>query len=216
MRKKISEINLIFTSYKEANSFIYQSSFDFTKIKPDYYLSEYKSLPLRLYVSGIGEEYSNKFLARFEPVLDSLIIKVGTSAIVDQEIDILTPFIPQKICFEDKIIDLKDTYDFKTIENIISERIVNKKLLTTKLPLINSIKALEFLNNGYSFVDMETFYFVEKLKENLIIPVLVGTDRGDVNAKRDFLNNISKASLILKDYIIFLLQKIIDKKTILL
>ncbi|HOJ64763.1 MAG TPA: hypothetical protein PLE45_10120 [Spirochaetota bacterium] len=206
---KKSEVFLIFSSYKEANSFIYQSGIDLEKIRPDYFTGKYKDLNIKLYISGIGEEYTEIFLNKFNLEEESIIVKAGTAAIIDPDMDILNSFVPQIVCFEDKMIDLKATKNFTFLQDLINDKIINKRLLTTKLPLINKEKAMEFFDRGYSFIDMETFYFIDRLKENFILPLLVGTDRGDCNAKKDFLKNISKASEILKDSIMLLLKKIL-------
>jgi len=210
MIKDIKEIVLIFASYKEVNSLLYQSSIIFKKIKPDYYIGNYKNLQIKVYICGIGYDYVNSFLNNFEVVEDALIIKVGTCAVIDPSIDILLDFVPKIVSFKTKSINITNLEKFDLINEIIKEKIIDKKLFTIKFPLINKEKSEEFLNIGYSFVDMETFYFIEKFKNSTIFPLIIGTDRGDGNAKRDFLNNISKASNKLKDSLMLMFKKIID------
>lgn len=204
----IKDVILIFASYKEMNSLLYQSSLVFKKLKPDYYISTYKNLTVKVYISGIGYEYCQQFLNYLKPSQNSLIIKLGTVAIIDPAIDLLSSFIPQIICFEDKSIDITKIEKFSIISDIVKDKIVNKKLLTTKFSLINREKAEELLNIGYSFVDMETFYIIDSFKKYPLFPLLIGTDRGDSNAKRDFLNNISIASQKLRESMELILRLI--------
>ncbi len=210
MIKDIKEIVLIFACYKEANSLLYQSGITFKKIKPDYYIGDYKNLEIKIYICGIGYEYAASFLNHFELKDHALIIKVGTCAVIDPSIQLLSPFIPKIVSHEKESLNITEFKMFNSIGKIIESEILDKKLLTIRLPLINREKAEELFGMGYSFVDMETFYIIDKLKNNMIFPLLIGTDKGDSNAKRDFLNNITKASERLKDSLILILKKIID------
>ena len=135
-----------------------------------------------------------------------MIIKAGTCAVLDDNIPLLKPIIPQFVGFDKKIINLDLSYADKKIHNKIRPIFINKGLITVTKPLLNQKKGEEYLNYNFALCDMETFYLIEKYKNIPFIPLLVGTDRGNKKSIITFIKNLSKASEILKDQIIKIIK----------
>jgi hypothetical protein len=116
-------------------------------------------------------------------------------------LEILKPFIPQNISYTDKKYLLNFEKIQIMIKNLKSKKIqiINKNLLTVDKPLINISESKNILSNGYSFVDMETYFIADKFKNELFMPIIVGTDRGDEFSKIDFFKNLPIASSTFKD-----------------
>ena len=188
-----NKIYIFFSSLKEANSLLFQSKFKFIK-KDNYYSYKEK---IELYISGIGKNNTLNFIKNLNLENNSIIFKVGTCGILNN-IEILKPFIPSFVFHQDKKI-----YINKDILKNIEDKILvhNKGLLTVLNPISSLEEKQIILEQGFSLVDMETFFIMDNFNNIPTIPILVGTDRGDCNSKIDFIKNINQASVILKDCI---------------
>lgn len=156
---------------------------------------------IRLFISGIGKDDTVRFFEEFDKNRDKyftnnnrdrLYFKFGTCGILDRKYEKLKIVIPRYVCCNnlckvtDEVLSLKKFY-------------VDDKLLTVDKILEDVDKAAGYNNLGYSFVDMESFYLLEKFN---VVPVLVGTDYCDSVSKKDFLTNLSLSSTVLKDFFI--------------
>jgi hypothetical protein len=186
----MNNIVLIFASKKEAGSLLYQSAFKFIKTD-NYFISRETGNNICVFICGIGQKKVNIFLENTVFPETSFFYKPGTCAVLNENISTLKPIIPGLLCFEKNQI----TVDEKNIPpklRVFYDK--NLRLKTSITPVLNSEKT-------YDLADMETYFLAEKIK---VIPLLVGTDRGNFEAEKDFIENLNKASIILKDTILLL------------
>jgi hypothetical protein len=192
---------LFFSSTKEANALIYQSKIKFEKDDFIYHGKTTNDENIQIIITGIGGKNTLNKLEKVNFDKENIFIKFGTCAVPDYNLEILKPFIPQNIFYSEKKYLLNFEKIKIMIKNLLSKEIqlINKNLLTVDKPLINISESKNILSNGYSFVDMETFFIADKFKNELFLPVIVGTDRGDEFSKIDFFKNLPIASSIFKD-----------------
>lgn len=205
MAKKIS---LFFASLKEANALLFQSPLKFQKKHRNHYFLDSHNYHLDLYVTGIGKKMNLSFPKNL--VHDSyLILKVGTCAVIDKNLPLGVPIIP---LFAGNMTHNMDV----SLKRIDDERIVrflttlqiDTGLLTLDHPLINDENNEHYRENNYTLVDMECFRLMQAFEGATIIPLLVGTDTGNKNAKKDFFKNLNTASHMLKTAVVDLLALI--------
>lgn len=199
-------IIILFALKKEANSLLNQSILKFKSYSKNEFFCEYNNYNITVLITGIGNKSKN------DPRIinlnnNNLLIKAGTCAILDDNIPILTPIIPQFVGFDKKIIKLELSFPDSKVQNRVKLLVINKGLITVKKPLLNKKKGQEYLNKNFAACDMETFYLIEKYKNIPFIPLLVGTDRGDKKSIISFIKSLSKASEILRDEIIKIIKK---------
>ena len=199
-------IIILFALIKEANSLLNQSILKFKLLAKNEFFCEYNSYNIIVLITGIGKK-SKKSHKIINSNNNCLIIKAGTCAILDNNISLLTPIVPQFVGYDQKKINLEFSRFNLNIQKKIKPMIINKGLLTIKKPLLNKKKAKTYYKNNFAACDMETFYLLEKYKETPFIPLLVGTDRGNNTSIISFFKNLSKASEILKDQIIKIIKK---------
>ena len=194
MNKKII---IIFSSGKEANSFIYQSDLKFEKINRN----EYQHNNIIVCITGIGKKAVERInLNRFKDI--AFVIKTGACAVLDKNVPLCKTFVPLIVRYK--------TNDFKVdfsklpekVHKLISVLTTNKTLLTQDEALFDEKKASDLFGSGISFVDMETYFIIETFRNVPVIPLVVGTDRGGRNAKKDFLKMLPVASSVLKDELV--------------
>ena len=194
-------IIILFALKKEANSLLNQSGLKFKKLSTNEFFCTFNNYNITVNITGIGGQ-SLKKTDNINIKNNALIIKAGTCAILDNKIPLLTPIIPKFVGHNEEKIDVDlSLLDIK-IKTKIKPMVIDKGLITLEKPLLNKIKAKEYFNNNFIAADMETFYLISKYKKTPFIPLLVGTDRGDKKSVIEFIINLSKASHILKDEII--------------
>lgn len=192
MNKKIS---LIFASLKEANQLLNHSKIKFKKINNIFYSSE----KINIHITGVGKKKVCSWLKsvdmkQFE---GTIIIKAGTCAVFDYSLELLRIFIPSFVLYNNKKISINLNNDFENFKNLKHD----KGLITLDKPLSDKKTAEIFFKQNLSSCDMETYFLVEAFKDFIFIPILTGTDRADEKAIFDFLKNIKKASMVLKEFI---------------
>ncbi len=194
-------ILILFALKKEANSLLNHSGLKFEGLTKNKFFCKSNNYNITLCITGIGKKAKKTF--EYIDLKDAcLIIKAGSCAILDENISLLTPIIPKFIGYNDQ----KYTVDISLLNEKIKSIIIDKGLITLDKPLLNKKKADEYYKNNYAACDMETFYLIEKYNGTPFIPILVGTDRGDKKSILDFLKNITKASGIIKDQIIKIIE----------
>ncbi len=187
------DVVIFAASEKEINPILYQTSIKFIKDGSLFY-SEYRDINIKIYITGIGER-AKVFFDSFDNNLnndsETTYFKFGTCGVIG-DIPLLTTVSPNNIYYEDKIIKLKNRSS------------TNHTLLTiTKSIDLNEVDLIgKKLNINFDIIDMETFFAAVHFKN--IIPILVTTD---YNNRDEFFTNITKASLILKDFFISLLKR---------
>ncbi len=192
----MEKIIIFFSFMKEAKPLLFQSSVKFKKKSIIEYNSNFKNMQIVVYITGIGKKSINT-IANLNIRDSFLFIKAGTCAVIDDNLDLLKPVIPRFVDYFDKriMIDLDEKNSM-----LLSKYQILNGLVTIDHFLNNYNESKELYERNYSVVDMETFYILEKYKG--CIPILIGTDRGDVSFKIDFLNNITEASKLLKNILV--------------
>jgi hypothetical protein len=205
MNAQAKTIFLFFAMIKEADAILHQSIFKFTKVTEANYKAIYNNTCINLILTGIGKKNidtlirQNLFpLGEVNPI-DTLLIKAGTCAVINPEIELSKIIIPLLVCYQNKEIKLNLTETVKPFNHIIEKSFFSSRLITLDHPLISTEKSKTLLNQGYSFVDMETFFILNQFPNLPLIPLLVGTDRGNKSAKINFLKKLSAASQLLKE-----------------
>ncbi len=199
-------IIILFALKKEANSLLNQSGLNFKKISKNEFFSEFNNYNITVKITGVGGQ-SLKKTDIINTKNNTLIIKAGTCAILNDKIPLLSPIIPKFVGYNEKKIDVDLSLIDTKIKTKINLMVIDKGLITLEKPLLNKKKAKEYFNNNFTAADMETFYLIEKYKNTPFIPLLVGTDRGDKKSIIEFFKNLSKASNIIKDEIIKIINK---------
>ena len=210
----IKEILIIFAHIKEANAFLFQSGFTFIKKENNCFFFSNKNFQINILITGIGQKKTKKIINYYNFNNLELIIKAGTCAVINKENSIKTPLIPKYVGYRDLILpvlfeNLEDKFKAK-----IKKYIIDKGLITLDKPLSNKRKVIYYLKNNFDLVDMETFFIMEKFPKIPVIPILVGTDRGDMHAIIDFLKEINNASIILKNVLIDIFTSIVFKNNL--
>ncbi|MCK4798355.1 MAG: hypothetical protein KAT05_13320 [Spirochaetes bacterium] len=193
-------IIIFFSSIKEANALLYQSNLKFKKKNDIQYICLYKEYKIKVIITGIGKDSINNLENEFSDIF--FIIKAGTCAVIDNSLSLGIPIIPLFVGYNGINIPLVLSKLPSSIKKRINKMIIKKGLSTLDEPLSAEDKAIILLQNDYAFADMETFFIIDKFKKYPVIPILVCTDRGNKDAKKDFLKMITKASEVLKKVII--------------
>jgi len=182
-----TKIIIFSASIKEVNAILYQTNIKFIK-NGNLFSAIYKSIDIQIYITGIGIDtiifFHNFHIKNSENDSKNFYFKFGTCGVISN-IPLLNIVSPNLIHYEDKCIKLNNSYS------------TNNSLMTVTKKL-NSV----FNFSGIDLIDMETFFVVEKIKN--VIPILVTTDYDN---KNEFINNLTKASSILKDFFIDLLTR---------
>ena len=134
------------------------------------------------------------------------IIKAGTCAVLDNDIKLKKIIIPKFIKYSENDRELNLSNLPLNILNLFEPYIMNEKLLTVDKPLFSKKKSEKLYREDITFIDMETFHVAEKFNKEIVIPVLVGTDRGDGSTMKDFFLNIREVSDILRDFVITIIN----------
>lgn len=193
----IKYINIFFALPKEANCFLYRSKIKFTKISSNVFDTEYKDLSIKVFITGVGKKAVEKYFSNSSFDTDnSIFIKAGTCAVIDEDLDILKSYVPTLISDGVEVITID-----KRAENFIKElkkvTIVEKKVISLEKALKNKDLRQDYANQNGAFVDMESFYVAQRLDGAIFIPLIVGTDFGYGEVDNDFLSNLNDASKLL-------------------
>jgi hypothetical protein len=176
---------IFFSSKKEADFLLFHSKIKFKKNGNQYIFDN--SAKIIVIITGIGRKKTQESMNNIEIENPYMIIKFGTCAVIDGEFDLLQPFIPDFIGSDEgeiKIAFNKLTEDLK--KNI---KLCSKGLYTSLFPYKKNDKIENLLKKNYGFIDMESFYHVRKFRN--ILPIMIGSDRGDI---KDFITNLKSAS----------------------
>jgi len=189
---KVTKIVIFSASIKEVNAILYQTNIKFIK-NGNIFSTNYKSIYIQIYITGIGAntvDFFNHFNIGFninnEDNSEILYFKFGTCGVINGNIPLLNIVSPNIIYYEDNFIKLNNIYS--TNNSLIT---INKK----------SDFALDYNFATFDLIDMEMFFVVEKIKN--VIPILITTD---YNNEKEFFCNLIKATSILKDFFIDLLN----------
>jgi len=185
---KKTKIIIFSASIKEVNAILYQTNIKFIK-NGNLFSASYKSIVINIYITGIGADtigfFHNFHIKNNENDSKNLYFKFGTCGVISN-IPLLSIVSPNIIYYEDNLIKLNNSYS------------TNNSLITVTKKLDS---AVSFGFSNFDLIDMEMFFVAEKIKN--VIPILVTTD---YNNEKEFFNNLTKASLILKDFFIDLLK----------
>lgn len=204
----IKYINIFFALPNEANCFLYRSKIKFTKISSNVYNTGYKDLSIKVFITGVGEKAVENFFSNsnFDSE-NSIFIKAGTCAVIDDDLDILKSYVPILISDGAEVITID-----KKAENFIKEfkkvTIVEKKVISLEKALKNKDLRQDYANQNGAFVDMESFFIAQRLDCAIFIPLLVGTDYGYGEVDNDFLSNLNDASKLLSQSLIEIIENI--------
>ena len=198
----MKKIFVFFASAREANPFLFQSKYRFRKEDPQLFEVSIKSTLITIVITGIGQENVYKATGGLRIEQDSCIIKAGTCAVPGRQKELLKPYLPSFVSDGLKFYPACD----KLEENWYCK---DDGLISLPGPL-NSERHFKSPVPGktISFADMESFYLFsryETVKSKYVL--LAGTDRGKGDVKKEFLTHIKKASYILKDALVHLLDK---------
>lgn len=188
-----TNLAIFFSSIKEADKLLFQSQIKFKKVSLDQYIGKTENFSISVYIAGIGNNFRS-YINNIKISKDTLIIKVGTGAVIDNNLELLKAYIPSIIRYKNKIIKLSFLKLSKELYKKIKNLIINKKLLTVENPLVDNNESHSLFLKGNSIIDMETYHLVDKFKNHCVLPIIVGTDRGGENSKKAFFNNLRKAS----------------------
>jgi len=197
---------ILFALIKEADSFLNHSGLKFIKKAKNHFILENNDY-VDVIITGMGKKNIVKINYEDEKDL-MLVIKAGTCGVLDDSIGLKKILIPKIIRYNDR----ECKQDFMKLpmklKKIIDPFIINKKILTVDKPLMSKKKSDELYKEGISLVEMELFFITEKLNNTTILPVLIGTDKGDKYAIVDFIKNLQNASNLLSDFLVKLIREL--------
>jgi len=191
---------------KEAGALLFHSKYKFKK-ENSCYICNFNETKIRVFITGIGREKALKFAEKnsFDNAL--FIIKAGACAVPANETELLKPLIPAFVIYNDETLKINFDNFPDSIKNRINDFTIPKGLVTVDKPLTGKKTGEEYLKKNISLVDMETFHLLKKYQNRPFLPLLIGTDRADKFTLTDFLKNLKKASEVLKETVINLLDK---------
>jgi len=191
----------------EIGALLFHSKYKFKK-ENSCYICIINDTRIRVFITGIGRDSTLKFAEKNCFNNASLIIKAGTCAVLGNETELLRSLIPSFVSHNDETLKL----DLGNLPCYIKSKIncltIAKGLITVDKPLTDPKKGKEYLNKNISLVDMETFHLLKKYQDFPFVPLLIGTDWADKFTLMDFLKNLKKASEILKDALLDIIDNI--------
>jgi len=202
----IKEIIILFAIKNEADSLLNHSEIKFKKEK-GFHSGVHNGYLIKVYIIGIGKSNVVKWLNAFKIIENEcLLIKAGTCAVLNDDIELLQAIVPSYLGYNDSKIDI----DFDKIPDAMVKKIkkyIHKDgLVTVDTPLTDRAEADKLLKKNYHFADMETYFVPEKLTGYPFLAVAVGSDRGDKNSTSEFYANLPKVSECLKNTLIEIIK----------
>ena len=204
----MNDIIILFASKMEADWLINHSPFKFEKMENKYFISRNNEKTLKIWIVGIGKKSVLRWVSRHAslPEVESLIIKAGACGLPDESIPLMTAFVPQWVGYENKRMELNIKNIPPYLSSLVPSLTKHKGLLTVDRPLTDPDKGKQLIKAGFGAVDMESWFLMEHFRENIFIPLIIGTDRGNQQAKEDFFTQIREASVILGKKLIQLIE----------
>ncbi|HOF01437.1 MAG TPA: hypothetical protein PK385_04920 [Spirochaetota bacterium] len=204
----MKKIIIFFALPNEANSFLYRSKIKFSKISSVVYNSEYKDVSIKVFITGVGKRAVENFFSNSSfDTENSIFIKAGTCAVLDDDLDILRRYVPLFISDGDEVITID-----KKAENYIKDQkkitLAEKKVISLEKALNNKDLRQNYAKTDGAFADMECYYVARNLNGAVFIPLLVGTDYGYGEVYSDFLSNLDAASKLLSESLIDIIENI--------
>jgi len=208
----LKKIIIFFALPNEANNFLYRSKIKFSKISSAAYNGEYKDASIKVFITGVGKSAVENFFSNSSfDTENSIFIKAGTCAVLDDDFDILRRYVPLFISDGEEVIAID-----KKAENYIKDQkkitLAEKKVISLEKALNNKDLRQNYAKTDGAFVDMECYYVAQNLSGAVFIPLLVGTDYGYGEVDSDFLNNLDAASKLLSESLIDIIENICEYK----